>query len=90
MNIFVGNLAYSITEQDLAQAFGAFGSVRSTKLITDRETGRARGFGFVEMENKSEGVKAISALNGAELKDRQMVVNESRPREERGGHGRRH
>lgn len=74
----------------LEQAFGAFGSVRSTKLITDRETGRARGFGFVEMENKSEGIKAIGALNGAELKDRQIVVNESRPREERSGQSRRY
>ncbi|HNA80745.1 MAG TPA: RNA-binding protein, partial [Turneriella sp.] len=84
MNIYVGNLAFATTEQELQQTFAAFGNVQSAKLVTDRETGRARGFGFVEMENKSEAIKAISALNGSSLNDRDMVVNESRPREDRG------
>ena len=87
MNIFVGNLAYAVTEQDLLNAFSEFGTVNSAKIITDRETGRARGFGFVEMADKSEGIKAIAGLNGKALKEREMVVNESRPREERSGGG---
>lgn len=87
MNIFVGNLAYSTTEQDLQQAFAAFGSVQTTKIVMDRDTGRPRGFGFIEMENKTEAIKAISALNGSSLNERQIVVNESRPREDRGGQG---
>ncbi|HMY12020.1 MAG TPA: RNA-binding protein [Turneriella sp.] len=88
MNIYVGNLAFATTEQELHQTFAAFGNVQSAKLVTDRETGRAPGFGFVEMENKSEAIKAISALNGSSLNDRDMVVNESRPREDRGNRGR--
>ena len=84
MNIYVGNLAFSTTEQDLQQAFAAFGFVRSAKVVTDRDTGRARGFGFVEMENKSEAIKAIGALNGSSLNERDIVVNESKPREDRG------
>ncbi len=87
MNIFVGNLAYAVTEQDLLTAFGEFGTVTSAKIIMDRETGRARGFGFVEMAEKSEGIKAIAGLNGKAIKEREIVVNESRPREERGGGG---
>lgn len=87
MNIFVGNLAYTVTEQDLLNAFGEFGSVNSAKVIMDRESGRSRGFAFVEMAEKSEGLNAISGLNGKSLKDRQIVVNESRPREERSGGG---
>ena len=88
MNIYVGNLAFATTEQELQQTFAAFGNVQSAKLVTDRESGRARGFGFVEMENKSEAIKAISALNGSSLNDRDMVVNESRPREDRGSSNR--
>lgn len=87
MNIFVGNLAYTVTEQDLMNAFGEFGAVSSAKIIMDRESGRSRGFAFVEMAEKSDGIKAIAGLNGKAIKDRQIVVNESRPREERSGGG---
>lgn len=87
MNIYVGNLAYSVTEQDLITAFSEFGSVTSAKLITDRDTGRAKGFAFVEMGDKSSGIKAIAGLNGKEIKERAIVVNEARPREDRGGGG---
>jgi RNA recognition motif-containing protein len=87
MNIYVGNLAYSVTEQDLKQAFSEFGTVQSAKMIMDRDTGRPKGFAFVEMENKSEGIKAISGMNGRSMNDREIVVNEARPREERGGGG---
>jgi RNA recognition motif-containing protein len=87
MNIYVGNLAYSVTEQDLTQAFSEFGTVNSAKIITDRDTGRAKGFAFVEMAEKSEGIKAIAGLNGKSIKEREIVVNEARPREERGGGG---
>ncbi len=87
MNIYVGNLAYSVTEQQLAQAFSEFGTVSSAKLIMDRDTGRAKGFAFVEMADKSEGIKAIAGMNGRELNNRPIVVNEARPREERGGFG---
>lgn len=80
MNIYVGNLAYSVSEQDLVKTFSEFGEVTSAKLITDRDTGKAKGFAFVEMENKSAAIKAISQLN-----ERAMVVNEARPREDRGG-----
>lgn len=85
MNIYVGNLAYSVSEQDLVKTFSEFGSVTSAKLITDRDTGKAKGFAFVEMESKSEGIKAIAQLNGSDLNERAMVVNEARPREDRGG-----
>lgn len=87
MNIYVGNLAYSVTEQDLMQAFSEFGTVQSAKMIMDRDTGRPKGFAFVEMENKSEGIKAISGMNGRSMNDREIVVNEARPREDRGGSG---
>ncbi|HMV36656.1 MAG TPA: RNA-binding protein [Turneriella sp.] len=87
MNIYVGNLAYTVTEQQLAQAFSEFGTVSSAKLIMDRDTGRAKGFAFVEMADKSEGIKAIAGMNGRELNNRPIVVNEARPREERGGFG---
>jgi RNA recognition motif-containing protein len=83
MNIYVGNLAYSVSEQDLVTAFSKFGVVNSAKLIMDRDSGRAKGFGFVEMENKSEAIKAIGQLNGTELAERALVVNEARPREDR-------
>ena len=80
MNIYVGNLPYSISEADLEQAFSAHGSVTSANVILDRETGRARGFGFVEMGDDDEGRAAIEALNGTELGGRKLVVNEARPR----------
>jgi len=87
MNIFVGNLSYSTTDESLRQAFEAHGEVTSAKVITDRETGRSRGFGFVEMPNDEEARAAMAELDGKELDDRTVKVNEARPREERGGGG---
>ena len=84
-NIFVGSLAWATTSEGLEQAFSQFGVVTSAKVISDRETGRSRGFGFVEMD--SGGDEAIEALNGSELDGRQIVVNEARPREDRRGGG---
>jgi RNA recognition motif-containing protein len=83
MNIYVGNLSYSLSEQELRDAFAAHGDVSSVKILTDRETGRSRGFGFVEMPNQSEGEAAISQLNGKDLGGRALRVNEARPRERR-------
>jgi len=82
MNIYVGNLSWDLTEEDLREAFAAFGEVETAKLVTDRETGKARGFGFVEMPNKDEGTAAISGLNEKDLKGRSIKVNEARPRTE--------
>ncbi|MGE4565687.1 MAG: RNA recognition motif domain-containing protein [Victivallaceae bacterium] len=87
MNIYVGNMAYSMTEHDLDTAFAAFGKVNSVRLATDRDTGRAKGFGFVEMEDDAEARAAIAGLNGKAFDGRELVVNEARPREERGGSG---
>lgn len=83
MNIYVGNLSYGMSEDELRDAFGAFGEVSSVKILMDRETGRSRGFGFVEMPNKSEGETAIAQLNGKELGGRALRINEARPREQR-------
>lgn len=89
MNIYVGNLAWEMTEDDLRDAFAAFGQVESARIITDRMTGRSRGFGFVEMPDNEEGKAAIADLNGKELKGRNLKVNEARPRDDnRGGGGR--
>jgi cold-inducible RNA-binding protein len=82
-NIYVGNLAWSATENDLLEIFGKFGKVAGAQVITDRETGRSRGFGFVEMHNDEEAQKAIEALNGFEHQNRPLIVNEAKPREER-------
>ena len=82
MNIYVGNLPWDLSEEDLREAFAAFGEVETAKIVTDRETGRARGFGFVEMSNKDEGTAAISGLNEKDLKGRAIKVNEARPRTE--------
>jgi len=82
MNIYVGNLPWDLTEEDLREAFAAFGEVETAKLVTDRETGKARAFGFVEMPNKDEGTAAISGLNEKDLKGRSIKVNEARPRTE--------
>lgn len=82
-NLYVGNLAWSSTEQEIRNAFEAFGEVTSVKLIEDRETGRPRGFGFVEMSNDSEAQEAINALNGQDLGGRNIKVNEAKPRTER-------
>jgi RNA recognition motif-containing protein len=80
MNIYVGNLNYRLKEEELRDAFEAIGAVDSVKLVKDRETGRAKGFGFVEMPNEEEALAAIEKLNGAEVGDRQMVVKEARPK----------
>ena len=84
-NIFVGSLAWATTSEGLEKAFAQYGSVTTAKVITDRETGRSKGFGFVEMA--TGGDEAIRALNGATLDGRTIVVNEARPRESRGGGG---
>ncbi len=83
MNIFVGNLSRDATEQDIRQAFEAFGAVSSAAVIKDRMTQESRGFGFIEMPNTSEAQAAIQALNGSDIKGRRINVNEARPREER-------
>jgi RNA recognition motif-containing protein len=83
MNIYVGNLSYGMSEDELRDAFSAFGDVSSVKILMDRETGRSRGFGFVEMPNKSEGDKAIAELNGKDVGGRALRINEARPKEER-------
>ena len=83
MNIYVGNLSYGMSEDELRDAFGAFGEVSSVKILMDRETGRSRGFGFVEMPNKSEAETAIAQLNGKDLGGRALRINEPRPREQR-------
>ena len=88
--LFVGNLSFETTENDLQDAFAAFGTVTETNLMMDRATGRSRGFGFVTMSTDDEAQKAIEGLNGKELGGRALTVNVARPREERsGGGGRR-
>ena len=84
-NIFVGNLSFGTTEDAVRSLFEAYGTVDRVNIVTDRETGRARGFGFVEMSNDSEGEKAIAGLNGRDLDGRALNVNEARAKEERGG-----
>ena len=87
MNIYVGNLSFQADEQSLAELFAEYGEVRSARIITDRETGRSKGFAFVEMSSDDDARNAISALNGADYMRRPLTVNEARPREERGGFG---
>ena len=88
-NIFVGNLSFNTSEDELRQLFEPFGQVDRVSILTDRETGRSRGFGFVEMSNSEEGDKAIAGLNGSQFGGRTINVNESRPKAEgaRGGGG---
>jgi RNA recognition motif-containing protein len=86
-NIFVGNLSFGTTEDDVRSLFEAYGTVDRVNLVTDRETGRARGFGFVEMSNETEGNNAITGVNGRELDGRALNVNEAKPKEDRGGGG---
>ena len=86
MNIYVGNLSYEVTEENLKEAFGAFGEVKTVKVIKDNYTGRSKGFGFVEMPVKGEAQSAIEGLNGKDLKGRNLNVSEARPRAE-GGRG---
>jgi RNA recognition motif-containing protein len=83
--LYVGNLAYSVRDESLQSAFGQFGTVTSAKVMMDRETGRSKGFGFVEMGSDAEAQAAINGMNGQALDGRPLVVNEARPREERPG-----
>ncbi len=83
MNIYTGNLAYSVSDQDLRSAFEAFGKVTSASVIIDRTTGQSKGFGFVEMPNNAEADAAIKALNGQQLNGRALKVNQAEPRRER-------
>ena len=85
MSIYVGNLSYEVTQEDLSAVFAEYGSVKRVQLPTDRETGRLRGFAFVEMGSEAEEAAAIEALDGAEWMGRDMKVNKARPREDRGG-----
>ena len=88
MNIYVGNLDWGVTEDDLKTAFEEFGAVESAKIITDRYSGKSRGFGFVEMSDEAEAKAAIEALNSKDLKGRAIKVNEAKPRrDDRGGFG---
>jgi cold-inducible RNA-binding protein len=86
-NIFVGNLDFNTSEDELRRAFEPYGQVDRVSILTDRDTGRSRGFGFVEMSNSEEGDKAITALNGSQIGGRTVNVNEARPKPERGGGG---
>ena len=86
-NIYVGNLSYEATEEEIRQLFAEFGDVDSVNLITDRETGRLRGFGFVEMSDDAGAKAAIEGLNGKEIAGRTLTVNEARPKTSRGGGG---
>ncbi|MBL8204680.1 MAG: RNA-binding protein [Blastocatellia bacterium] len=85
MKLYVANLDFQITDEDLQGLFAPSGTVESASVITDRETGRSRGFGFVQMSSQEEGQKAITQLNGMDVKGRSLVVNEARPRENRTG-----
>jgi RNA recognition motif-containing protein len=86
--LYVGNLSYSVDSSELEQLFGQFGQVSSAQIINDRETGRSKGFGFVEMSNDDEADAAVNALHGQQHGGRALTVNEARPREDRGGGGR--
>ena len=85
--LYVGNLSFNTSTQELEQMFGEVGTVESANIIEDRETGRSRGFAFVEMSTKEEAQNAISTLNGKEIDGRELTVNEAKPREDRGGGG---
>jgi len=87
MKLYVGNLSFSTTNADLEQMFGELGTVESANIVEDRDTGRSRGFGFVEMSSKEEGENAIEQLNGTEVNGRNLTVNEAKPRENRTGGG---
>jgi len=86
-NIFVGNLSFNTNEDELRQIFEGYGQVERVSILTDRDTGRSRGFGFVEMASDEDGEKAIAALNGSQIGGRTINVNEARPKAERGGGG---
>ena len=85
--LYVGNISFNTTNQDLNELFGAVGAVQSANVVEARETGRSRGFAFVEMSSKEDAEKAISQLNGKEVDGRELKVNEAKPREDRGGRG---
>jgi RNA recognition motif-containing protein len=85
--LYVGNLSFNTSNEDLQELFGQAGTVESVNIVEDRDTGRSRGFGFVEMSSKEEGAAAIEQLNGKEIDGRSLTVNEARPREERSGGG---
>jgi len=85
LKLYVGNLAYGVSDADLENMFTPHGAVQSAQVIMDRETGRSKGFGFVEMGNSDEANAAMSALNGKEVDGRRLTVNEAKPREDRGG-----
>ena len=85
--LYVGGLPYAVTEDKLQEIFSAHGSVESARVITDRFTGRSRGFGFVEMSSEEEAQTAIDSLNGSDIEGRSLTVNEARPQENRGGDG---
>ena len=87
MNIYAGNLSWNLKDQDLQNLFATHGEVSSAKIVTDKFTGRSKGFGFVEMPNDDQAQAAIAALNGTEVDGRNIVVNESRPKQEGGGGG---
>ncbi len=86
--IYVGNLTYGVTDSELEQLFAAHGTVQSAQVIMDRDTGRSKGFGFVEMGSDQEAQAAIAAMNGKDVNGRNLTVNEAKPREDRGGGGR--
>ncbi len=88
MKLYVGNLSFNTTNQDLNDLFGGYGTVQSSNIIEDRETGRSRGFGFVEMSSESEGRAAIAELDGKEVDGRTLKVNEAKPQADRNGGGR--
>ncbi len=90
MNLYVGNLAYSVTEEDLRQTFAEYGEVASVNIINDRYTGQSKGFGFVEMPSNSDADKAIKALNGTSLQGRPIKVNQAKPRNPRSYRGPRY
>lgn len=83
MNIYVGNLDFKVSEEDLQKVFEEYGTVSSAKIIVDKFSGRSKGFGFIEMDNKSEAMEAIKELNGSVLETREIVVNEAKPRRTR-------
>ena len=87
MKLYVGNISFTTTNQDLNDLFGQVGTVESANIIEDRETGRSRGFGFVEMASREDGEKAIEELNGKDFGGRELKVNEAKPQENRGGGG---
>ena len=87
MNIYVGNLSFSTTDEELEQLFAPYGEITRANVVKDRDSGRSRGFGFIEMVDESAARTAIEALNGTELQGRALTVNEARPRQQRGGPG---